>query len=223
MKLKVFADGADINDMLKAYNSGSVSGFTTNPTLMKKQGMEPLDVIQKICELFSWSSSVSAEVTGETADEMLEMAVDYYQIAPNVTIKLPCNKQGLLACSDLTEDGIKTNVTLIFSEAQAVLAAKAGATYVSPFVGRVNDNSFDGIGLIKGISDLYMMHDIETQILSASIRDVKQVTDSYKAGADVVTMPIGIFDKMYNHVLTDVGLAQFNKDWKALLSDLHNG
>ena len=221
--MKIFLDCSDPELLKPAVETGLIDGVTTNPTLMKKQGMEPLDVIQKICELFSWSSSVSAEVTGETADEMLEMAVDYYQLAPNVTIKLPCNKQGLLACSDLTEDGIKTNVTLIFSEAQAVLAAKAGATYVSPFVGRVNDNSFDGIGLIKGISDLYMMHDIETQILSASIRDVKQVTDSYKAGADVVTMPIGIFDKMYNHVLTDVGLAQFNKDWKALLSDLHNG
>ena len=221
--MKIFLDCSDPELLKPAVETGLIDGVTTNPTLMKKQGMEPLDVIQKICELFSWSSSVSAEVTGETADEMLEMAVDYYQIAPNVTFKLPCNKQGLLACSDLTEDGIKTNITLIFSEAQAVLAAKAGATYVSPFVGRVNDNSFDGIGLIKGISELYMMHDIETQILSASIRDVKQVTDSYKAGADVVTMPIGIFDKMYNHVLTDVGLAQFNKDWESLLSDLNNG
>ncbi len=221
--MKIFLDCSDPELLKPAVETGLIDGVTTNPTLMKKQGMEPLDVIQKICELFSWSSSVSAEVTGETADEMLEMAVDYYQIAPNVTIKLPCNKQGLLACSDLTEDGIKTNITLIFSEAQAVLAAKAGATYVSPFVGRVNDNSFDGIGLIKGISELYMMHDIETQILSASIRDVKQVTDSYKAGADVVTMPIGIFDKMYKHVLTDVGLAQFNKDWESLLFDLNNG
>ena len=221
--MKIFLDCSDPELLKPAVETGLIDGVTTNPTLMKKQGMEPLDVIQKICELFSWSSSVSAEVTGETADEMLDMAVDYYQIAPNVTIKLPCNKQGLLACSDLTEDGIKTNITLIFSEAQAVLAAKAGATYVSPFVGRVNDNSFDGIGLIKGISELYMMHDIETQILSASIRDVKQVTDSYKAGADVVTMPIGIFDKMYKHVLTDVGLAQFNKDWESLLSDLNNG
>ena len=221
--MKIFLDCSDPELLKPAVETGLIDGVTTNPTLMKKQGMEPLDVIQKICELFSWSSSVSAEVTGETADERLEMAVDYYQIAPNVTIKLPCNKQGLLACSDLTEDGIKTNITLIFSEAQAVLAAKAGATYVSPFVGRVNDNSFDGIGLIKGISELYMMHDIETQILSASIRDVKQVTDSYKAGADVVTMPIGIFDKMYKHVLTDVGLAQFNKDWESLLSDLYNG
>ena len=221
--MTIFLDCSDPELLKPAVETGLIDGVTTNPTLMKKQGMEPLDVIQKICELFSWSSSVSAEVTGETADEMLEMAVDYYQIAPNVTIKLPCNKQGLLACSDLTEDGIKTNITLIFSEAQAVLAAKAGATYVSPFVGRVNDNSFDGIGLIKGISELYMMHDIETQILSASIRDVKQVTDSYKAGADVVTMPIGIFDKMYKHVLTDVGLAQFNKDWESLLSDLNNG
>ena len=164
-----------------------------------------------------------AEVVGETADEMLAMAVDYYQIAPNVTIKLPCTVEGLKACSDLTEDGIKTNITLIFSAAQAILAAKAGATYVSPFVGRVYDQSFDGIGLIKDISSLYMMHDIETQVLSASIRDVKQVTDSYKAGADVVTMPLPIFYKMYKHVLTDTGLSQFNKDWEQLQSDLNNG
>tara|TARA_R100000773_G_C4206627_1_gene107337 strand:- start:311 stop:976 length:666 start_codon:yes stop_codon:yes gene_type:complete len=221
--MKIFLDCSDPELLKPAIDTGLVDGVTTNPTLMKKQGMEPVDVIYKISELFSWSSSVSAEVVGETADQMLEMAVDYYQIAPNVTIKLPCTVEGLKACSDLTEDGIKTNITLIFSAAQAILAAKAGATYVSPFVGRVYDQSFDGIGLIKDISSLYMMHDIETQVLSASIRDVKQVTDSYKAGADVVTMPLPIFYKMYKHVLTDTGLSQFNKDWEQLQSDLNNG
>ncbi len=221
--MKIFLDCSDPDLLKPAIDTGLVDGVTTNPTLMKKQGMEPVDVIYKISELFSWSSSVSAEVVGETADEMLAMAVDYYQIAPNVTIKLPCTVEGLKACSDLTEDGIKTNITLIFSAAQAILAAKAGATYVSPFVGRVYDQSFDGIGLIKDISSLYMMHDIETQVLSASIRDVKQVTDSYKAGADVVTMPLPIFYKMYKHVLTDTGLSQFNKDWEQLQSDLNNG
>ena len=221
--MKSFLDCSDPDLLKPAIDTGLVDGVTTNPTLMKKQGMEPVDVIYKISELFSWSSSVSAEVVGETADEMLAMAVDYYQIAPNVTIKLPCTVEGLKACSDLTEDGIKTNITLIFSAAQAILAAKAGATYVSPFVGRVYDQSFDGIGLIKDISSLYMMHDIETQVLSASIRDVKQVTDSYKAGADVVTMPLPIFYKMYKHVLTDTGLSQFNKDWEQLQSDLNNG
>ena len=149
------------------------------------------------------------------------MAVDYYQIAPNVTIKLPCTKEGLLACSDLTAEGITTNITLIFSAAQAILAAKAGATYVSPFVGRLNDNSVSGIELVRAISGLYSMHEYDTNVLAASIRDVHQVARCFAAGADVVTLPLGIFWKMYDHILTRDGLAKFDADWAALQGKLN--
>ena len=140
------------------------------------------------------------------------MATDYYQIAPNITIKLPCNREGLIACGDLSGDGIPTNVTLIFSAAQAILAAKAGATYVSPFVGRVYDQYWDGMDLIKQIDEIYDKHEVETEILCYSIRNPIEVPTAFRMGADVVTMPIDIFSKLYDHVLTKQGLDKFNED-----------
>ena len=163
--MKIFLDCSDPELIKSAYDTGLVDGVTTNPTLMLKTGQNPVDVIYQISEIFSWTSSVSAEVVGETAEEMLEAAVEYYNIAPNVTIKLPCTIQGLLACQDLTRDGIKTNVTLVFSPAQAILAAKAGATYISPFIGRLYDQYTDGIGLVKEIKEIYSMHNVETQYI----------------------------------------------------------
>ena len=136
------------------------------------------------------------------------------------TIKLPCTKEGLYVCRALSELGIKTNVTLIFSAAQAVLAAKAGATYVSPFVGRVDDNSFDGIALLKEIRSIYDANKVSTEILAASVRTVRQVTDAFLAGADIVTLPPAVLDKMYKHILTDAGLAQFEKDWESVPKNL---
>ena len=219
--MKIFLDTAETDVVRKHFKTGLIDGLTTNPTLIRKSGRNHEEVYQEFKEI--GLTDISMEVIGDTGNMISEGKRLYKKFGKMATIKVPCTVDGLIACKELTKEGIRVNVTLIFSAAQAVLAAKAGATYVSPFVGRVNDNSFDGIGLIKGISDLYMMHDIETQILSASIRDVKQVTDSWKAGADVVTMPIGIFWKMYQHVLTDIGLARFNEDWKALQSDLQNG
>ena len=214
--MKLFLDCSDVDLVHDAVNSGLIDGVTTNPSLMMKSGVDPKDAILQICQMFGWTASVSAEVVGETADEMLDMADDYIELHPNVTIKLPMSHEGLIACKELSDDGISTNVTLIFSPAQAILAAKAGATYVSPFVGRVDDNSFDGLGLIKDIADIYTRHRVKTEILAASIRNVRDVSKAFAFGADICTIPPLVFEKMYRHILTDKGLDTFNKDWKTL-------
>ncbi len=220
--MKIFLDCSDPDLIAYAVETGLVDGVTTNPSLMRKAGQNPRDVIERICDLFPWDASISAEVVGDTAEEMLEMATDYYQIAPNITIKLPCNREGLIACGDLSGDGIPTNVTLIFSAAQAILAAKAGATYVSPFVGRVYDQYWDGMDLIKQIDEIYDKHEVETEILAASIRNPIEVPNAFRMGADVVTMPIDIFTKLYDHVLTKQGLDKFNEDWSQLMMEIHS-
>mgnify|MGYP001223422483 FL=1 len=220
--MKIFLDCSDPDLIAYAVETGLVDGVTTNPSLMRKAGQNPRDVIERICDLFPWDASISAEVVGDTAEEMLEMATDYYQIAPNITIKLPCNREGLIACGDLSGDGIPTNVTLIFSAAQAILAAKAGATYVSPFVGRVYDQYWDGMDLIKQIDEIYDKHEVETEILAASIRNPIEVPNAFRMGADVVTMPIDIFSKLYDHVLTKQGLDKFNEDWSQLMMEIHS-
>ena len=222
VQMKIFLDCSDPDLIAYAVETGLVDGVTTNPSLMRKAGQNPRDVLEKICDLFPWDASISAEVVGDTAEEMLEMATDYYQIAPNITIKLPCNREGLIACGDLSGDGIPTNVTLIFSAAQAILAAKAGATYVSPFVGRVNDQYWDGMDLIKQIDEIYDKHEVETEILAASIRNPIEVPTAFRVGADVVTMPIDIFTKLYDHVLTKQGLDKFNEDWSQLMMEIHS-
>ena len=222
VQMKIFLDCSDPDLIAYAVETGLVDGVTTNPSLMRKAGQNPRDVLEKICDLFPWDASISAEVVGDTAEEMLEMATDYYQIAPNITIKLPCNREGLIACGDLSGDGIPTNVTLIFSAAQAILAAKAGATYVSPFVGRVYDQYWDGMDLIKQIDEIYDKHEVETEILAASIRNPIEVPTAFRVGADVVTMPIDIFTKLYDHVLTKQGLDKFNEDWAQLMMEIHS-
>ena len=187
---------------------------------MKKLGQDPQEVIKRISEMFPWDSSISAEVVGNNAEEMLEMASEYVRIAPNITIKLPCTREGLIACGDLSGDGISTNVTLVFSPAQAVLAAKAGATYISPFIGRVADQYWDGLSLIKHIRKIYDRNDVETQILAASIRNPIDVPNAFGMGADVCTIPYDIFNKLFDHCLTDMGLDAFDKDWATLMEDL---
>ena len=145
--MKIFLDCSDPDLISHSVETGLIDGVTTNPSLMKKQGQDPKEVIKRIADLFPWDSSISAEVVGDTAEEMLEMASEYVPISPNITIKIPCTREGLIACGDLSADGISTNVTLVFSEAQAILAAKAGATFISPFIGRVNDQYWDGFGV----------------------------------------------------------------------------
>ena len=218
--MKIFLDCSDAELVRTYYETGLVDGVTTNPSLMLKAGKNPKDVYKEISDILPFHASISAEVVGETAEDMLDMAEDLIDIGPNITIKVPCTPQGLKACKELSEDEVNVNVTLIFSAAQAILAAKAGATYVSPFVGRVFDQSFDGIGLIEEISDIFATHGAKTQVLAASIRETYQVAQAFKVGADICTIPSKVFESMFQHVLTDKGLDIFDKDWKKLQSEL---
>jgi len=211
--MKLFLDTADIEEIRAAHGTRLIDGVTTNPTLILRSGRTLPDVAKQLVDEFPNFESISTEVVADNVADMVNQGLAYKRLGSSITIKLPCTVEGLKACKNLSNSGIKTNVTLIFSAAQAILAAKAGATYVSPFVGRVDDNSFDGIKLIEEIKNIYMMNGVETQILAASVRTVRQVTDSFLAGADIVTLPKATLDKMYKHILTDAGLAQFEKDW----------
>lgn len=217
--MKIFLDTADVDLIAPAYETGLIDGITTNPTLILKSGRQLKEVITEISNSFPNLKSISAEVVAETAGEMLKQAEDFYTISNRVTIKVPCTVEGLKACKALSEQGVGVNVTLIFSVAQAILANKAGATYVSPFVGRWLDNSIDGIELIKNIKEIYKQSDywfIRANVLAASIRDVRQVEQCAKYGADVATIPPIVFWAMYKNVLTEAGLKQFQKDWEAV-------
>ena len=216
--MKIFLDTAVFEDIQKFTQTGLIDGVTTNPSLILKSGGDPVETIKKISGEFPYLESISAEVVAEEAMEMVEQAQAFKDMK-NVTIKVPLTVEGLKACKLLTSDLFTVNVTLCFSVAQAVLAAKAGATYISPFVGRVDDNSFEGIGLVKDIANLYKEHMSRTQVLAASLRNVKDVAQCFPVGADVVTMPPSIFDKMYNHILTDKGLQLFQDDWNSIKKD----
>ena len=216
--MKIFLDTAEVPEIKKAFETGLIDGITTNPTLIKKSGRDPVEVIKEISSLApSTVQSISAEVVADTAEEMVDQAQAFNGLW-NVTIKVPCTVEGLKACTALAVNNYKVNVTLVFSVAQAILAEKAGASYVSPFVGRWMDNSVDGIGLIKNIRSVYTGEGrfTTTQILGASIRDVYQVEQCALAGADIVTIPPKVFWTMYKNVLTDKGLEQFQKDWESV-------
>ena len=219
--MKIFLDTSDVDVIKHHYQTGLVDGVTTNPTLMMQAGRNPVEVISEISSVFSVRGyrigSISAEVVADNAEEMVLQAEQYHSIDGNITIKVPCTYEGLKACKALSDRNIKVNVTLIFSLSQSILAAKAGATYISPFVGRCEDNNIDGIDLISSIKRVFTLNSITTtNILAASIRNLDHINDSYKAGADIVTLPPKIFEEMYKHSLTDQGLAQFDKDWKEL-------
>jgi len=212
--MKIFLDTADVDMIAPAYETGLIDGITTNPTLIKRSGRDPIEVIKEIATEFKMLQSISAEVVADTAEEMYEQAQAFKDYR-TVTIKVPCTVEGLKACRMIREEQKSVNVTLVFSVAQAILAEKAGATYVSPFVGRWVDNSVDGIGLIKDIKRVYNNHGRfqTTNVLSASLRDVRQVEQSFLMGADVCTIPPLIFWKMYKNILTDKGLELFQADW----------
>ncbi len=216
--MKIFLDSSNVEEITKAVDTGLIDGVTTNPSLMLKAGEDPTEILKRVTDLFSWDASVSAEVSGETSEQMLEMADEYINIHPSITIKVPCTVEGLLACKDLKSDEIPVNVTLIFSVAQAILAAKAGAKYVSTFVGRLQDNNFDGIELVSDIVKTFETHERDTQILAASTRTVYDVTKCFEVGADIVTMPPKLFWGMYNHILTEKGLQIFNADWAKVMN-----
>ena len=218
--MKIFLDTADLDEIRAANETGLIDGVTTNPTLILRSGKTLPEVAQQLVEEFPHFESVSTEVVADTAEEMIAQAQQYIKMGPAITVKLPCTVEGLKACRVLNKAGIKTNVTLIFSAAQAVLAAKAGATYVSPFVGRLDDQSVAGLEVVRSISELYRIYGVETKVLSASIRSVQRVVRSWYNGAEVVTMPPKHFWEMYNHILTKDGLDRFQKDWDAANAEL---
>jgi transaldolase len=217
--MKIFLDTADVSFIQPAYETGLIDGVTTNPSLILKSGRQLLEVIDELSK-FENLQSISAEVVADTAEEMLSEARKFYSIAPAVTIKVPCTVEGLKACKFLSDKGIQTNVTLVFSVAQAILASKAGATFISPFVGRWMDNSIDGVEIIKNIRKTFDYSGTSTQILAASIRDVRQVEQAALNGADVVTIPPVVFWGMYKNILTDKGLDLFQKDWEEVLNSV---
>ena len=209
--MKIFLDTADTDIIKKYYETGLIDGVTTNPTLMMKSGKKPDDVYQELKDL--GLRDISMEVVGN-ADEMIEEGTRLFEkFGFCSTIKVPMTRDGLKACKVLSDKGIRVNVTLIFCTAQAVLAARAGAYYVSPFVGRLDDQSVAGLEIVRSISDLYRIQGAPTQVLSASIRSVQRAVKSWYNGASVVTMPPKVFDQMYDHILTDKGLEIFDNDW----------
>lgn len=209
--MKIFLDTAEVDAVAQRFASGLIDGVTTNPSLIRKSGKDPIDVYKEFREI--GILDISMEVVGSVG-EMYEQAVKLHREFRDVaTIKLPCTVDGLQVCDALSNQGIRTNVTLIFSAAQAILAAKAGATYVSPFIGRYDDNSISGLELVRSITSIYQVQGVETQVLAASLRDVYKVSRAFFNGAHIVTMPTKVFDKMYTHVLTDAGLEIFQKDY----------
>ena len=210
--MKIFLDSAITTDIQDRLSTEIIDGVTTNPTLIKKSGEDP-DVVYK--ELYDMRvKDLSIEVRGDTAQELAANGILYGRKFGEVaTIKLPCTVEGIKACKKLSILGYKTNMTLIFSVSQAILCARAGATYISPFVGRLDQIGENGVKLIQDIAKVFCIHDIKTQILAASIRSPKQAEDSFKAGAHICTVPVNVFDKMFRHRLTDDGLKQFTIDF----------
>ena len=205
--MKLFLDTADVKSVKARLSTGLISGITTNPTLIFKSGKHPQTVYQELINL--GMNDISMEVMGDTEDELFSNAMGHVKTySDKATIKLPCTIDGLKACKRLSAVNVRTNVTLIFSPAQAILASLAGATYISPFIGRMDDNSLDGMKLINDIKNT----GVSAQILAASIRDPQSVGTAFALGADICTVPTDVFDRMYNHVLTDKGLEQFERD-----------
>ena len=210
--MKIFLDTAETDVVRKYYKTGLIDGLTTNPTLIRKSGRKHEDVYQEFKDI--GVTDLSMEVIGNAENMISEGKRLHRKFGKMATIKVPCTVDGLIACKELSKDNIRVNVTLTFSPSQAILAAKAGAAYISPFVGRVEDNSFDGVALIKEIAAIYRKQYItKTEVLAASLRDVHSVSRCYADGADIVTMPPAVFEKMYKHILTDKGLEQFDIDY----------
>ena len=210
--MKFFIDTAEFEEIKAAYKLGFVDGVTTNPSLIVKSKRNLQEVIKEIAVLVE--GPVSAEVIATEAPDMVKEAHELVKLGDNVVIKVPMTPEGLKAVAILSKEGIKTNVTLIFSANQALLAARAGATYVSPFVGRIDDISMDGITLIEDIAEIFMVHNIETEIIAASVRTPIHITQCAKAGAHIATVPYKVLLQAMKHPLTNAGLARFLEDWK---------
>lgn len=210
--MKLFIDSANIDEIREISKWGILSGVTTNPSLIAKEGRDLKQVIEEITQLVD--GPISAEVVGETADEMIKEAEDLIKIHPNVVIKVPMTEEGLKAVSNFSSRGVKTNVTLVFSATQALLAARAGASFVSPFLGRLDDIGYNGVQLVKEIAYIFDVHNISTEIIAASTRHNLHVVDAAKAGSHIATIPYNILKQMVKHPLTDIGIEKFLADWE---------
>ena len=216
--MRFFIDTANVDEIRKAAKMGFICGVTTNPSLIAKEGRDFNEVIQEITQIVD--GPISGEVISLEAEKMIEEAREIAKIHPNMVVKIPMTAAGLEAVSVVSKEGIKTNVTLIFSATQALLAARAGATYVSPFLGRLDDISTDGLTLIEDIAEIFSIHDIDTQIIAASIRHPMHVLECAKAGAEIATVPYKVLMQMIEHHLTKSGIERFMKDWE---SAFHQG
>lgn len=209
--MKIFLDTANIDEIKKAAKMGVISGVTTNPSLIAKEGKDFRKTISEICEIVN--GPISAEVISLEADKMVQEALELIKIHSNIVVKLPITPDGLTACNILSNKNIKTNMTLIFTPSQALLAARAGATYVSPFLGRLEDIGVDGVKLIRDIYEIFKIHNITTKVIAASIRNPLHAKNAAKAGADIGTLPYSVLLKMTEHPLTDAGIEKFLADW----------
>ncbi|MFQ5948123.1 MAG: fructose-6-phosphate aldolase [Acidimicrobiia bacterium] len=211
--MKLFLDTANLSDIRTAMDWGVLDGVTTNPTLAGKEGLEFHELIQAISEIVP--GAVSAEVVSDDREEMVFQGKEYGAIADNVVVKVPMTREGIAAGARLVDLGIPINVTLVFSPAQAILAARIGATFVSPFLGRVDDIANDGMNLLQEIVGIYAVQGYETEVLAASLRHPQHVVEAAKIGTDIATMPFEVLDKLFNHPLTDIGNERFRKDWES--------
>lgn len=217
--MKFFIDTAKVEDIKKANDMGIICGVTTNPSLIAKEGRDFNEVIKEIASIVDGPISGEVKATTVDAEGMIKEGREIAAIHPNMVVKIPMTVEGLKAVKVLSAEGIKTNVTLIFSANQALLAARAGATYVSPFVGRLDDISMPGIDLIQTITEIFAVHGIETEIIAASIRNATHIIDCALAGADIATVPYSVLEQMTKHPLTDQGIAKFQADYKAIFGE----
>lgn len=217
--MRFFVDTANVDDIRKANDMGVICGVTTNPSLIAKEGRDFNEVIKEITSIVDGPISGEVKATTTDAEGMIAEGRAIAAIHPNMVVKIPMTVEGLKATKVLAAEGIKTNVTLVFTAAQALLAARAGATYVSPFLGRLDDVSMPGIDLIADITEIFQMHDISTQIIAASIRNPIHVIDCAKAGADIATVPYKVIEQMTKHPLTDAGITKFQADYKAVFGE----
>ena len=212
--MKIFLDTANIDDIREANSWGIIDGVTTNPTLIAREGRKFEEVVREICEIVD--GPISAEVVSLDAEGMVSEARELAKIHRNIVIKIPMTSEGLKAVKVLSKEGIKTNVTLVFQPSQALLAAKAGATYVSPFVGRLDDISNWGMDLVRTIVEIFRNYDFKTQVIVASVRNPTHVVEAALAGADIATVPFKVLKQLVNHPLTDIGIERFLKDWETV-------
>ena len=217
--MRFFIDTAKVEDIKKANDMGVICGVTTNPSLIAKEGRVFEEVIAEIASIVDGPISGEVKATTVDAEGMIKEGREIAKIHPNMVVKIPMTVEGLKACKVLSSEGIKTNVTLIFSANQALLAARAGATYVSPFLGRLDDISQRGVDLIREISDIFAVTDLDTQIIAASVRNPIHVTDCALAGADIATVPYSVIEQMVKHPLTDAGIVKFQQDYKAVFGE----